>query len=210
MSQNEHVVFLVDDDPDTSESISDLLASVGLSTMAFGSIREYLDIPKADIPACLVLDVGLPELSGLDFQSQIVDDDHPPIVFITGRPDVPSTVRAMKRGAVDFLIKPFHDTDLLSAVWAAIDRDRKRRETAAELNMLRRSLSELTPREREVFPLIVSGLLNKQAAAKLGISEVTFQIHRGKVMQKMKAASLPDLVRMAAKLGIDITYSRHS
>jgi FixJ family two-component response regulator len=151
-------------------------------------------------PSCLVLDVSLPDINGLELQSSMARTDHPPIVFITGHGDVPSSVRAMKAGAIDFLTKPWSDEELLHAVHQALERDRLQRRARAELMELEGRFATLTPREREVLPLVASGLQNKQAAAQLGISEVTLQIHRSKIMQKMKAASLADLVRMAAKL----------
>jgi FixJ family two-component response regulator len=153
--------------------------------------------------------VRLPDINGLEFQEQIADGDHPPIVFITGHGDIPSSVRAIKGGAVDFLAKPFSESELIEAINAAIDQDRVSRLERAELAKLQQRLSCLTPREREVLPLVASGLLNKQAAAELGISEVTLQIHRGRVMQKMEAASLADLVRIAERLKIPVTHSRH-
>jgi FixJ family two-component response regulator len=162
------------------------------------------------VPSCLILDVELPDINGLDLQRQIAEAEHPPIVFITGHGDIPSSVRAIKGGAVDFLTKPFSDADLMIAVGAAIAQDREARSARAELGMVRRRYLDLTPREREVLPLVVSGLLNKQAAAELGISEVMLQIHRRNVMQKMAAASLADLVRMAERLDIPLSHSRKS
>jgi FixJ family two-component response regulator len=158
----------------------------------------------------LILDVELPDINGLEFQEQIADGDHPPVVFVTGHGDISSSVRAIKRGAIDFLTKPFRKSELIRAVNAAIDQDRISRLERSVLVELRKRLSRLTPREREVLPLVASGLLNKQAAAELGISEVTLQIHRCKIMQKMETASLPDLVRIAGKLGIPITHSRNA
>lgn len=160
------------------------------------------------MPACLILDVELPDISGLELQRQIAQGDHPPIVFITGHGDIPSSVQAIKHGAVDFLTKPFGDAELMAAVGAALTRDRENRAARAELRALEERYLDLTPREREVLPLVVSGLLNKQAAAELGISEVTLQIHRRNVMQKMAAASLADLVRIAERLEIPVTHSR--
>ncbi|MBZ9774040.1 response regulator transcription factor [Mesorhizobium sp. CO1-1-8] len=210
MEGSDHVIFLVDDDARVQESISDFLASAGIRCIAVGSVSEYLAYPRPDLPSCIVLDIELPGVNGLEFYDQIASGDHPPVVFITGHGDIPSTVRAMKRGAVDFLTKPFHESDLLTAIKVGIERDRERRTKQDELGVLRRRFAELTPREREVFPLVISGLMNKQAAAELGIREVTFQIHRAKVMQKMRAASLADLVRIAATLDIPITHSRHA
>jgi FixJ family two-component response regulator len=208
MTANDHVVFIVDDDERVREAISELLESHDMRAVSFGSAGEYIEASKPDVPACLVLDVELPDINGLELQGRIAGDDHPPIVFITGHGDIPSSVRAIKRGAVDFLTKPFSDADLLDAVRSGIARDRNARAERGELAVLRKRYRDLTPREREVLPLVVSGLLNKQAAAELGISEVTLQIHRRNVMQKMDAASLADLVRFAEKLQIPVTHSR--
>jgi FixJ family two-component response regulator len=210
MIVEEQIVFIVDDDQHVRELLCELLTPRGLRALAFGSAAEYVAFPRPDQPACLVLDVELPDINGLEFQEQIADGDHPPIVFITGHGDIPSSVRAIKGGAIDFLIKPFSKSELINAVNAALGQDRVTRLERAELAKLRQRLSCLTPREREVLPLVASGLLNKQAAAELGISEVTLQIHRSKIMQKMEAASLPDLVRIARKLEIPITHSRHA
>jgi FixJ family two-component response regulator len=197
-----HVIYVVDDDHTVREAVEDLLASCGYRVLTFGSAAEYMAADRSPLPACLILDVKLPDRNGLELQAQLPDDRHPPIVFITGHGDIPSSVRAMKAGAVDFLAKPFSPHELLEAVDAALARDRHARAAAAELNALRARYVALTPRERDVLPLIVSGMLNKQAAALLGISIVTLQIHRGNVMRKMAADSLPDLVRMAARLGV--------
>jgi FixJ family two-component response regulator len=205
---DDHVVFIVDDDERIREALSGLLESHDMRAMAFRSAGEYMDAPKPDLPACLVLDVELPDINGLDLQGQLEDGDHPPIVFITGHGSIPSSVRAIKRGAVDFLTKPFSDTDLMAAIRSAISRDKDTRAARAELSILRQRYDALTPRERDVLPLVVSGLLNKQAAAELGISEVTLQIHRRNVMKKMQAGSLADLVRFAEKLQIPATHSR--
>jgi FixJ family two-component response regulator len=208
MIAEDQIVFIVDDDQHICETLCELLACRGLRALAFGSAAEYGDFPRPDLPGCLVLDVELPDINGLDFQEQIANGDHPPIVFITGHGDIPSSVRAMKAGAIDFLTKPVSQSELIEAIRAAIGRDCARRLERARLANLRQRLSALTPREREVLPLVVSGLLNKQAAAELGISEITLQIHRRKIMQKMQAASLADLVRIAEKLEIPITHSR--
>lgn len=210
MRTGNFIVFIVDDDTRMREALSELLASLGWQAAAFGSAGEYSAYTRPDLPACLILDVELPDINGLDFQRQLSDGDHPPIVFLTGHGDIPSSVQAIKHGAVDFLTKPFTEAALLAAIRSAIDRDRVAREERAEREMLRQRLAALTPREREVLPLVVSGLLNKQAAAELGISEVTLQIHRSKIMQKMEAASLADLVRLAEKLQIPITHSRRA
>jgi FixJ family two-component response regulator len=210
MTPEDFIVFIVDDDARMREALSELLDSLSWRAVAFGSAGEYMSYSRPDLPACLILDVELPDINGLDFQKKIADGDHPPIVFLTGHGDIPSSVRAIKHGAVDFLTKPFTERDLLAAIQSAISRDRTARQGRAEIEPLRLRLASLTPREREVLPLVVSGLLNKQAAAELGISEVTLQIHRSKIMQKMEAASLADLVRIAEKLQIPITHSRRA
>jgi FixJ family two-component response regulator len=208
VTTDEPIVFIVDDDHRIREALCELLTSLGLRAHGFGSAAEYIAFSRPDQPACLVLDVKLPDINGLEFQAQIADRGHPPIVFITGHGDIPSSVRAMKGGAIDFLTKPFRRSELIEAVHAAIGQDCVYRRERAKLAKLQQRFSNLTPREREVLPLVASGLLNKQAAAKLGISEVTLQIHRGKIMQKMGAASLADLVRIAEKLEIPVTHSR--
>ncbi|RWH70321.1 MAG: response regulator transcription factor [Mesorhizobium sp.] len=210
MTTDDHIVFIVDDDARLREALSELLDSHDIRAAAFGSASEYIGADKPDIPACLILDVELPDINGLDLQRQISKGDHPPIVFITGHGDIPSSVQAIKHGAVDFLTKPFSDADLMAAIQAALAEDRERRSARAELVALEQRYLDLTPREREVLPLVVSGLLNKQAAAELGISEVTLQIHRRNVMQKMAASSLADLVRIAQRLEIPITHSRRA
>jgi FixJ family two-component response regulator len=210
MKDDDHIVFIVDDDARIREALSELLASHGIPAVAFASAGEYVDADKPNLPACLILDVELPDINGLDLQKQIVEGDHPPIVFITGHGDIPSSVRAIKHGAVDFLTKPFNDADLMQAIGTAVAQDRQARAERAELAALKHRYLELTPREREVLPLVISGLLNKQAAAELGISEVTLQIHRRNVMQKMAAPSLADLVRIAEKLQIPVTHSRRA
>jgi FixJ family two-component response regulator len=204
------MVFIVDDDPRVRESLSMLLSTFDMPTVTFGSAAEYLAYPRPDVPACLVLDVELPDISGLELQSRITRGDPPHIVFVTGHADVPSSVRAMKGGAVDFLTKPLKEADLMRAIEAALAQNREARRKRAERADLERRLSTLTPRERDVLPLVVSGLLNKQAAAELGISETTLQIHRSSIMKKMAAASLPELVRMAATLEIPVGASRRS
>jgi len=208
MSRHGEIVFLVDDDARVREAISELLESLGWRAKTFAAAGDYVAYPKPDLPACLILDVELPDINGLDFQKQLSREDHPPIVFITGHGDIPSSVRAIQGGAVDFLTKPVGERALVAAIRAAIDRDHVQRSMRAERAELRRRFTALTPREREVLPLVVSGLLNKQAAAELGISEITLQIHRSKVMQKMQATSLADLVRIAEKFSIPIIHSR--
>lgn len=209
MASAQHgIVFVVDDDPRVRESIAMLLASFDIESMTFGSATEYLAYRKPDGPSCLVLDVQLPDINGLDLQSRIAQDDHPHVVFITGHGDIPSSVRAIRTGAVDFLTKPFREADLMRAVRTALDENRAARQKRDELADLRQRLAQLTRREREVLPLVVSGFLNKQAALELGISEVTLQIHRSSIMRKMHAASLPDLVRMAAALEVPLADGR--
>jgi FixJ family two-component response regulator len=210
VNPQDEIVFIVDDDRRICEALSELLSTFDLHVVTFGSAAEYIAYPKPDVPACLILDVELPDINGLDLQSQTGRENHPQIVFITGHGDIPTSVRAIKAGAVDFLTKPFKEADLMRAIHAAIGQDRDARRKRAESGELRQRLSSLTPREREVFPLIVSGLLNKQAAAELGISEVTIQIHRGKIMKKMGAGSLAELVRMAGMLEIPMTRSRRA
>jgi len=210
MTTHGHIVFIVDDDKRIREALAELLESHGIRAVAYGSAGEYVRAEKPNLPACLILDVELPDINGLDLQKQIASGDHPPIVFITGHGDIPSSVRAIKDGAVDFLTKPFSDDDLMSAVNSGLAQDRQAQFDRAETAALNDRYSSLTPRERDVLPLVISGLLNKQAAAKLGISEVTLQLHRRNVMHKMAAASLADLVRMAEKLQIPVTHSRRA
>jgi FixJ family two-component response regulator len=210
MTSADHVVLIVDDDYRVRESLVDLLAASTLRAVAFGNAAEYIAFPKPDVPACLILDVELPDINGLELQRQIGEGYHPPIIFLTGHGDIPSSVRAIKAGALDFLTKPFSEQQLLTLVHAALAQDRDRRAKQAGLDSLRRRFDSLTPRERDVLPLVVGGLLNKQAAARLGISEITLQIHRTNLMRKMEADSLADLVRMAACLDIPVTVSRHS
>jgi FixJ family two-component response regulator len=210
MSSADHVVLIVDDDYRVRESLVDLLAASALRTVAFGNAAEYIAFPKPDVPACLILDVELPDINGLELQRQIGEGYHPPIIFLTGHGDIPSSVRAIKAGALDFLTKPFSEQQLLTLVHSALAQDRERRTQQVGLDNLRRRFDSLTPRERDVLPLVVGGLLNKQAAARLGISEITLQIHRTNVMRKMQANSLADLVRMAGCLDIPVTLGRHS
>jgi FixJ family two-component response regulator len=204
MIAKDHTIFVVDDDPRICEALSELLSSMDHHVVVFRSASEYLHSPKPDVPTCLILDVLLPDTNGLDLQRQLSGEDHPPIVFITGYGDIPSSVRAMKAGAIDFLPKPFAREHLLRAVTEALDRDSKARLQRAELAQLKQRFALLTRRESEVLPWLVAGFLNKQAAAELGISEATFQIHRGQVMRKMAAGSFAELVRMAGKLEISL------
>jgi FixJ family two-component response regulator len=210
VSAGDHIVYIVDDDARVREALSELLASHGMNALAYKSAGDYVRAQRPDVPSTLILDVELPDINGLDLQKQIADGDHPPIVFITGHGDIPSSVRAIKDGAVDFLTKPFSDEALMRAVHAGLERDKEARRERAEGAELTRRYASLTPREREVLPLVVSGFLNKQAAAALRITEVTLQLHRRSVMRKMGAASLADLVRMAERLHIPIVPGRRS
>jgi FixJ family two-component response regulator len=201
MSDDDAIVFIVDDDPSMCEALTRLLGTVGLRAEAFKTPQDFLKTKRPDTPGCLLLDVRLPGLSGLDLQRELINTDPPiQIVFITAHGDIPMTVQALKAGAVDFLTKPFRDQPLLDAVQQAIDRDRAGRHRRADLAELRRRYQSLTPREREVMPLVVTGLLNKQIAAELGTSEATVKAHRAQLMHKMKAESVARLVRIAEGL----------
>ena len=196
------IVFVVDDDISVRESLELLIKTAGWKAETFESAQAFLARPRATVPCCLVLDVSLPGLNGLELQQQLGERNEMPIIFITGYGDVPMTVRAMKAGAVEFLTKPFNDDVLLEAIRHAIERSTAALQHESALDVLRECYSTLTQREREVMALVVSGLLNKQVGGELGISEITVKAHRGQVMRKMKADSLPDLVTMAARLGL--------
>ncbi len=196
------LVFVVDDDISVRESLELLIKTAGWQPETFASAQEFLSRPRTTVPCCLLLDVRLPGLNGLELQQQLAERTDMPIIFITGHGDVPMTVQAMKAGAVEFLTKPFRDDVLLDAIRGAIDHSRAALRLDSEMRLLRKRHESLSPREREVMALVVSGLLNKQVGAELGISEITVKAHRGQVMRKMKADSLPDLVTMAARLGL--------
>jgi FixJ family two-component response regulator len=202
-TQAQGVVFVIDDDEAVRDALKRLLGSVGLTAETYASASDFLHSRRPDISSCLVLDVRLPGLSGLDFQSELAKQHiHLPIIFLTGHGDVPMSVKAMKAGAVEFLIKPFREQDLLDAVQIALERDRARRESDKTTSSVRARFDSLTPREQEVIAFVASGLMNKQIAAEIGVSEVTVKVHRGNVMRKMGAKSLADLIRMADVLGI--------
>jgi FixJ family two-component response regulator len=199
----EPIVYIVDDDESLRVALSNLLRSVGLRVQLFGSASELLQSKLAETASCLVLDIRLPGVSGLDFQSELAKANiHVPIIFMTGHGDIPMSVRAMKAGAIDFLTKPFRDQDMLDAIMRALEGDRKRRESEGAMSDLRARFESLTPREREVMALVTAGLMNKQIAAETELAEITVKIHRGHVMKKMAARSLADLVRMAEALEV--------
>jgi FixJ family two-component response regulator len=201
-------VYIVDDDAAVREALGELLTLEGMRVVACASASEYLQHARPDFPACVILDLELPDASGIDLQRQLITEDHPPIIFLTGDGDVPTAVRAIKHGAIDFLIKPCRKIDLMAAIDAAIAQDCVERTNRIVRARLRERHSSLTPREREVLPLVVGGFLNKQAAARLGISETTLQIHRSRVMRKMEAASLAELVQMALALSVPLPQTK--
>ena len=197
MAEERPIVFVVDDDPSMREAVQDLIASVGLEARGFASPREFLEAVRPDAPACLVLDVRLPGASGLNFQQELAKAGVLiPVIFITGHGDIPMSVRAIKAGAVEFLTKPFRDQELLDAINAGIERNRAQRREGVVMEDLRQRFAALTPREREIMALVILGRMNKQIAGELGVSEVTVKVHRGQIMRKMRAKSLPELVRM--------------
>jgi FixJ family two-component response regulator len=203
------LVFVVEDDSSMRNALKNLLRSVGLEARLFASAPEFLEDKRPDVPSCLVLDVRLPGLSGLDLQKELANARiHIPIIFITAHGDIPMSVRAMKAGAVEFLTKPFRDQDLLDAIQVSLSQDRIRRQKAGELAELEKRLRSLTPRERELLPLVVSGRSNKEVAGEIGTSEITVKVHRGNLMRKMEASSFADLLRMAAELKISHSGSR--
>jgi FixJ family two-component response regulator len=203
MAEERPAVFVIDDDASVRGALENLIGSVGLDVKVFASPQEFVHGKRPDVPGCLVLDVRMPGMSGLAFQHELTKMGiELPVIFITGHGDVPTSVRAMKAGAVEFLTKPFHDQELLDAIHAAIDRDRARRKEAALVEEFRTRYAQLTEREREVMNLVASGRANKQIAGDLNLSEVTVKVHRGQVMRKMRARSLPELVRMADRLGL--------
>ena len=201
MNEERPIVFVIDDDVRIQKALSNLISSAGFRVATYGSASEFLDSEKPDSPGCLILDLNLPGISGLELQEQLAGEAYP-IVFITGHGDIPSSVRAMKAGAVEFLQKPFKDDALLRAIDSAVAIDRVDRQKKSELAELRKRYVLLTPREREVLPFVASGMLNKQTAATLGTTEITIAVHRGQIMRKMGARSLAELVRFAVKLGI--------
>jgi FixJ family two-component response regulator len=206
MTDPHSIVFVVDDDDSLRDALKRLIRSVGLHVEVFASAEEFLQRKRPNAPACLILDIRLRGISGLDFQRKLAEANTPiPIIFITGHSDIAMSVRAMKAGAVEFLTKPFRDQDLLDANQVGLERDRARRQREAEIAILRDRFEGLTRREREVLSRVVSGLPNKQVAAEIGTSETTVKVHRGQLMRKMAATSLPELVRMAEKMGIPIT-----
>ena len=208
MSEAEPTIFVIDDDPSVRQSLESLIKSVGWRVRIYGSAPEFLGSGHLDAPGCIVLDVRLPGLSGLDLQQALLRaKSHLPVIFITGHGDIPMSVQAMKAGAVEFLPKPFREQDLLDALKLALDRDRTTRQQRAEQAALRARYDSVTPREQQVMGLLVTGLLNKEIAATLGVSEVTIKVHRSQIMQKMQADSLANLVRMAERLGIPASKS---
>lgn len=202
MTFDQQMVFVLDDDPAVRDALSGLLRSAGLRAVLFATAAEFLRVKVKETPACLVLDLQLPDISGLELQRSLAETAGPPIVFISGHANIPSSVRAMKAGAIEFLVKPFSDEELLAAIASAIEHDRGERQSRSELAGLREAYGHLSRREREVLPLVVAGMTNRESAVNLGIAEITLQVHRGQIMRKLGARSVPELVRMAGKLGL--------
>ncbi len=202
MLPEQSIVYVLDDDVRLREALTALLRSMDRDVIVFASAADYLRFQRPDVPACLVLDLDMPGMTGLELQRELAGRQGPPIIFLTGRGDIPSSVKAIKAGAVEFLTKPFEQDDLIRAIDAAISVDAQARLIKAELHALRTSYASLTPREREILPFVISGYLNKQTAGELGTSEITVRVHRGQIMRKMAADSLADLVRMAGRLGV--------
>jgi FixJ family two-component response regulator len=202
LNVEQSIIYLVDDDKRIRESLTAMLTSVGHHVITFESATAYLSFPKPDVPACLILDLQLPGMNGLELQQELTSTGGPPVIFLTAHGDISSTVKAMKAGATEFLLKPFNSAELISAVKSAIRKDREVRSEKIELRSIQKKYQSLTPRERDVLPLVVSGLVNKQTADRLGVSEVTIRLHRAQIMRKMEAESFANLVRMAAKLDI--------
>lgn len=202
MKCDDAIVFVVDDDDSVREALSDLIASVGLDVAAFGSASEFLTAHKPDRPCCLILDLKLPDVNGLELQNELANENGPPVIFISGYGDIPTSVRAMKAGAIEFLPKPFRNEDLLKAIDAALSVDREARHARSKVSELRKHYSLLTAREKEVLPFVVAGFANKETAADLGTSEITIAVHRGQIMRKMGARSLAELVRMSDELQV--------
>ena len=203
MTDSEAIVFVVDDDPSVRRALQRLIRSAGFTAESFASAQEFLGLPRPDIPGCLVLDIHMPGVSGLDLQDELAAAEvNLPIIFLTGYGTVPASVRAMKAGAVDFLEKPVDDRALVVAIHQAVERNRRARLEQAEVREIQRRVESLSPREREVFSLLLTGMLNKQIASELGTTEKTIKVHRGRVMEKMQAGSMAELVRLAGKLGM--------
>jgi FixJ family two-component response regulator len=202
LNVEQSIIYLVDDDKRIRESLTAMLTSAGHHVITFESATAYLSFPKPDVPACLILDLQLPGMNGLELQQELASTGGPPIIFLTAHGDILSSVKAMKAGAAEFLLKPFNSAELISAVKSAIRKDREVRSEKIELRSIQKKYQSLTPRERDVLPFVVSGLVNKQTADRLGVSEVTIRLHRAQIMRKMEAGSFADLVRMAARLDI--------
>jgi FixJ family two-component response regulator len=210
MNEGSSIIYVLDDDPRIREALTALLTSMGRSVKVFADAVEYLAFSRPDLPSCLILDLDLPGMNGLELQKRLVESAGPPIIFLTGHGDIPTTVKAMKAGATEFLAKPFDEDDLVSAIDIALAIDRVERIKSEALRSLKRRYASLTPRERGVLPYVVAGLLNKQTAGELGTSEITIRIHRGQIMRKMEAESLADLVRIAGTLRIPLPQTPYT